>query len=382
MTVVADESFLKRLFSVGFRPLFSCMCLAGLLLIAWWVGALRGLVPMPGGTIDPLAWHGHEMLFGFVGAAVGGFLLTAVANWTARPPVSGGWLFALVLCWLGARLIVGADIGLAPGLAIAIDISYWLLLTILVGREVLLSGNLRNFRIVLILTVFTLLNLLFHFYPALSIRATTLLVCVLISVIGGRIIPAFTGNWLRSHRPGADLPAGFSLLDGVVIAITVLLTLCWAVMPEHKATGVVAILAGLLQLARLFRWKGHLTLAEPLLLVLHVGYSWLGIGFLLLGGAILSGAYPVSSAIHSLTVGAMAGLILAVSSRAALGHTGRTLTAGAALSIAFIVMHLAAIARIFTMLHPDLLLVSGLLWTVAIALFAVTMAPVLLGKSR
>ncbi|MDA1300202.1 MAG: NnrS family protein [Proteobacteria bacterium] len=376
------EGHIKRLFSLGFRPLFTCTCLSGLLLVVWWMGALRGLLPVPGGGADPIAWHAHEMLFGFVGSAIGGFLLTAVANWTGRPPVSGWWLFLLVLFWLGARVVVGVDLGLAPVAILVVDVSFWLLLTTLMGREVVLGKNLRNLKVVLILGLVTLLNVLFHFYPALAIRGATMLVCVLISVIGGRIIPAFTGNWLRAHRPGQGTPQMFNRFDTLVVSMTVLLAICWALMPDHTVTGVVAVLAGLLQLARLMRWQGHLTVAEPLLLVLHVGYSWLGIGFVLLGGSILTGAYPVSGAVHALTVGAMAGLILAVSSRAALGHTGRPLTAGVSLSVAFVLVHLAAIARVLTPVHADLLLVSALLWTAALLVFTIAIGPVLLGRPR
>jgi uncharacterized protein involved in response to NO len=380
LAVQDAEQYLRRLFSFGFRPLFLCMVLSALILIAWWIGFVAGYLPAPRSGSDLLSWHAHEMLFGFVGAAVGGFLLTAVANWTGRAPVQGLPLLALVTCWLAARVFAAVDMGLPTGLHIVVDISYWCLLSALMAREVIAARNYRNLKIAVILALFALLNLGYHFYPQHAIRATSLLVCILISVIGGRIIPAFTGNWLRHrHGPQQELPPAFNRFDLIVIIAMVVVAIGWTFYPAAAATGIAALVTGLLQLVRLVRWKGHLTWVEPLVLMLHVGYGWLGIGLLLMGVSILTGIYPTSAGIHGLTIGAMAGLIIAVSSRAAFGHTDRPLVSGGLLSAAFVLINLAAIARIVAAFETGLLFVSGLLWLASFLLYAIRFVPILLG---
>lgn len=384
------EVLVPRLFSYGFRPLFLCTVISAVGLIGWWTAIWYGWVPGPTSTLPRLSWHGHEMLFGFVGSAIGGFLLTAVANWTRRPPVGGLRLAMLVSTWFAARIGLAWDASLSPATLMLIDASYWVLLTAFMAQEVLSARNYRNLKIVAILAAFLMLNLLFHLdavlgyqlgSPDMSIRATIFLVCVLISVIGGRIIPAFTGNWLRQRfGPDATLPAAFNVFDGVVIAATVIAGVCYASVPASDVTGIILLLAGTLQLARLSRWQGHRTFADPLVIVLHVGYAWLGAGMLLLASGILWGAPVPSAGLHALGVGAMAGLIVAVSSRAALGHTNRPLVAGYLLSTVFVLINLAAIGRVLaSALDTSWLMTASLLWITAFLLFAFRIGPVLLG---
>lgn len=384
------EAFVSRLFSYGFRPLFLCMIVAALVLIPWWVAVMKGAAPPPSGDVSLLAWHGHEMLFGFVGAAIGGFLLTAVSNWTGRPPVSGAPLAVLMACWLAARVVAFERFGLPPLAVMLIEAAYFALLTILMGREVWLGQNLRNMKIVGILAAFTLLNLLFHvgavFETAwrpeeIAIRGAFLLVCILITVIAGRIIPAFTGNWLR-RRYGSDtsVPPGFGNVDLLVVVATVLTAFAWALWPASTVTGCLALATGCLHVLRVARWKPHRALPDPLLIVLHVGYAWLGVGLALLGLGILLPHVPPSAGIHAIGVGAMATLILAVASRAALGHTNRPLIAGPLLSMAYLAVNAAAIVRVLvSLVGMDLLVVAGALWVLAFALFSIRFAPVLLG---
>lgn len=387
------EVHLSRLFSYGFRPLFLCTCAGALFFIGWWIGIVQGFLPPPDSPISALAWHGHEMLFGFVGSAIGGFLLTAVANWTRRPPVQGVALAILLASWLSARVVITYDLGLSAAMVMIIDAGYWILLTLLMGREVLAARNYRNLRIVAILAVFTLLNFIFHFDRVFGFelgseqaatRATMILVCVLISVIGGRIIPAFTGNWLRMrHGPGTKMPAAFGVVDQAAIGLTIATGLAWTLFPLHLASGLLALLTGIVQLVRMARWMPHLTWPDPLVVVLHVGYAWLGIGLLLLGFSILGAAIPVSSGLHALGVGAMAGLILAVSSRAAMGHTNRPLKAGSMLSIVFLLINLAALARVIASITgTDLLSIAAILWILAFLVFGIRLGPILLGPAK
>lgn len=209
------------------------------------------------------------------------------------------------------------------------------------------------------------------------------MVCILISVVGGRIISAFTSNWLRAQPgPQTEVAPGFNRFDQVVILSTVVLAVSWTLFPNHIVTGILAMATGLLQMARVSRWKGHLTLSEPLLLALHVAYGWLGVGFVLLAFNNLTGDF-LSAGMHALSIGAMSGLILAVSSRAAPGHTNRPLVAGYALSSVFLLINAAAVARVFAAIaDPGLVRVSAIIWVLAFLLFAFRFVPVLFGPAK
>ena len=387
-----SEGLVARLFSYGFRPLFLCTVLSALMVIGWWIAFIEGILPPPNSFLHPVAWHSHEMVFGFAGSAIGGFLLTAVANWTKRPPVHGFQLGTLVVCWILARIVVAYDLGLNPIALMVIDSSYFILLTLLMGREVIVAGNQRNLVIVGILLVFTLLNVTFHLdgiwdlqidTQQFSIRAMLIVVCIMMSVIGGRIIPAFTGNWLRkTYGMDTPLPVPQNRFDTIVIGATICLAVTWMALPGHWLTGCVAVTAGVLQLLRQLRWQPLRTFKDPLVVVLHVGYAWIGFGFLLLGVGILTAGIPASAGIHSIGIGAMAGLILAVSSRAALGHTNRPLRAGVLASAAFLLINLAALVRVVASIFGlDLLVPAAILWLLAFGLFSLRYAPILIGPS-
>lgn len=374
--------------SNGFRPLFTLAALQALLTLAAWLAFWNGWVKPPETMLSSVLWHGHEMLFGFVGAAIGGFLLAAVANWTGRKPVSGLPLLLLALSWLLARTVAFGG-GNWPDLFNALGaVSYWLLLAILFGRELVLAGNRRNLKVLVIISMFALLSLAFHLHwlAALDVLHFTLvLVLMLLTLIGGRIIPAFTRNWLnREMAEGARMPAAFGPVDVVSAVLTPLAGVVWVFWPQNSVTVTLLLLAGAVQLFRLTRWYGWQVRAEPLLLVLHVGYAWLGGGLLLLAGAS-AGAWASSAGLHALTVGGMGGMIMAVASRAALGHTGRPLVAGPVLVLAFVLLHLAALVRVLAALWPSammmLILASALLWLLAFGLFAWRYLPILLGPS-
>lgn len=378
------------IFSYGFRPLFLCATLIALIFVPWWIAIFLGAATYYG-PIDPISWHGHEMIFGFAGAAIGGFLLTAVPNWTSRPPISGLPLGIIVTSWLLARIVFSIDVGLnATGLA-AIDTLYWIALTGFIGREIVTTRNHRNLNVLAILAAFLGLTVLFHAdaifasdfdSQRLTLRAAIILTAVLITLIGGRIVPAFTGNWLRATQRGDLLPAPFGPIDRAVFATTIPLGFLWALAPLHTTTGWLALVAGTLQLIRLSRWAGHRTISEPLLFALHVGYAWLGIGFLLIGLAALTPAIGLTGGLHALGAGAMATMIMAVASRAAMGHTGRTLIAGKLLSASFITIHAAALLRVAASMDMRLISVSAALWTLAFLLFAAHVLPILFSGQR
>lgn len=374
--------------SNGFRPLFTLAALQALWALGGWLLFWNGWARPPKGMLLPVIWHGHEMLFGFVGAAIGGFLLAAVANWTGRRPVSGIPLVFLSLSWLLARMVALWGGGWPDWVNAAGTTCYWLLLAGLFGRELIRADNRRNLKVLVVVGLFALLSLAFHlqWLPQMEVLHLTLvLVLVLLTLIGGRITPAFTRNWLgRQQREAVRLPAAFGAVDMAAAVLTPVAGMAWVFRPDSLLAATLLLLAGVAQLVRLYRWYGWQTHTEPLLLVLHVSYAWLGIGLLLLAGSS-AGLWLASAGLHALTVGAMGGMIMAVASRAALGHTGRELTAGPLLVLAFVALHLAAAVRVQAALWPAsmmaLISISALLWLLAFALFAWRYLPILLGPS-
>lgn len=375
----------NTVFSYAFRPLFAFFALYGLLIIPYWVLAWTGRLPLPFITANPMLWHGHEMLFGFSSAAIAGFLLTAVASWTKRPPISHCSLLLLCALWLLARIIWCLPNPAALPIAAALDIGFDILLLALFTRELIAADNRRNLKIAAVLLLYTAVNAGMYFAlftgvsdPAQWLRAAMYLVIFLINIIGGRVIPMFTGNWLRQNLPACKQPTLFNRFDLVVVGITALFML--TALAALPMAGVLGIAAGLAQILRLLRWRGWNTTREPLLWSLHLGYAWLGVG-LLLNGVALLGVIPASAGIHALTVGTISGLILAMSSRAALGHTDRALTSHPLLTSAFVLINIAALTRVFAALFPGvtaLLFVSAVAWFVAFAAYSIRYFPILL----
>lgn len=382
------ESRFTLLFSYAFRPLFLLLVLQAVAMILFWSLWWAGLLPFAWQR-NPVYWHGHEMLNGFAGAAIGGFLLTAVANWTNRPPVAGWRLLLLCGIWLGGRFSVTL-----PSAAALFDGAYWLLLWGLMANEVIRAGNSRNYKILVLLAVLLAADLGWHYaelrQPALLrqfLWGQLWLVLVLVTVIGGRIIPAFTGNWLR--RQGAlqqpptlpaTMPAAFDRLDLLALGALVLFALCTLLPVPGLAAMTAGIAAALLHALRLARWQGHLTLSDPLVWMLHLSYAWIPVGLLLM--ALASGGYLAPSAgIHALTTGAIASMIVSVSSRAALGHTNRALVAHPLLTTSILLLSLTALLRVCASLHawPLLINLSALGWIAAFLCYGYVHVPILLG---
>jgi uncharacterized protein involved in response to NO len=370
----------------GFRPFFLAAGFWAIVAIALWMCALEGVVLAPRG-LEPLAWHRHEMIFGFAGAAVAGFALTAIPNWTGRFPVAGAPLAGLVGLWVAARLLL---LLLPPGwamLAAPFDAGLYLVLAAYAYLEVRLAKN-RNLPIALLLLLFGASDALDYACalgwtadPLLGIRAGLAILTVMISVIGGRIVPSFTRNWLVKRGIAGGLPGQPDRFDLTAIALTAASMLLWIVAPGAGITGILLIAAALLQAARLARWQGVRTIAEPLLFVLHIGYLWLIVGLLLLGLATFSTLVPESAAVHGLGVGAVGTMILAVTTRASLGHTGRELRAHRAMVFGYAMVCGAAIARIATAVGwiaflPGLRL-SAAMWILAFLLFLIVYLPIL-----
>jgi uncharacterized protein involved in response to NO len=378
------------LFSVGFRPFFFCAGLwaagtMGLWLLFLWRGHA---LPV---TWDPVTWHAHEMLFGFVVAAIAGFLLTAIPNWTGRLPLQGTPLAGLVFFWCFGRFAVATSAWIGAAAAAVLDLAFLAVLLAVVLREVFAGRNWRNLPVAGAVALLLLANILVHAgmwtgaaTQAAGFRLAVAVIVMLISLIGGRVVPSFTGNWLRKAGL-APLPAPFGAFDRLVLALSALVLAAWVVFSDAEPVAWGLGAAGLLHGVRLARWGGLRTGAEPLVWVLHLGYGWLVVGLVLLAVGSLWPALGSGAALHALTTGAMGTMTLAIMTRATLGHSGRALTADAATVAAYLLISLAAILRVGSGLSGfslEMQIGAGICWVVAFTLFVLRYGPMhLAGRS-
>lgn len=374
--------------SAGFRPFFLVAGLWAAIAMPLWLAVLYGHATLPT-AFDPVTWHGHEMLFGFAQAAIAGFLLTAVPNWTGRMPIQGWGLGALALLFVAGRVAVACSVVLGP-VAMAIDLAFPLALLAVLGREIAAGRNWRNLPMLAVLGVIATANGLTHLEAlgwaatgAVGLRLGIAIVIALIGLVGGRIIPSFTRNWL-AKRGVTTLPAPAGRFDAAAMAATIAALAAWAFAPEAWPVAPLMAIAALANLVRLARWQGHRTAAEPLVWVLHVGFLWLPIGFGLMAVASFTATLAPSAALHAFTGGAIATMILAVSTRATRGHTGRELRADGRTTVIYGLAIASAAARIAAGFSADaywpLLALAGTAWLAAFALFLLVYGPMLLGS--
>jgi uncharacterized protein involved in response to NO len=375
--------------SYGFRPFFLAGALWAAVAVALWLPMLSGQLQLPS-AFSPVEWHVHELIYGYVPAIIAGFLLTAVPNWTGRLPVTGTPLLVLFMIWLIGRLAVLCSLWVGPWLAAVIDLSFLGALGVVIAREVLAGNSIRNVKIVIVLVLLFAGNAAFHFEAlfgtggAFGTRIGISAAILLVMIVGGRIIPSFTRNWLVKKTDGR-LPSPFDSIDVGIICISAAALASWIIMPGHVATAVLSLLAAMLNVIRLGRWAGERTFAEPLVLILHAAYAFVAVGFLLLALSIwLSNVVAPSGALHSWTVGVIGPMTLAVMTRVSLGHTGQALTATASIQFIYCSAFLSACARIaaaFDILREQMLYLSATFWVLAFFGFVVAFAPLLL-RSR
>lgn len=366
----------------AFRPFFLLNGLFAMAVMAVWVMALHGIevAPLPANT---MLWHGHEMIVGFAGAAIAGFMLTAVATWTGRPPVQGPLLGWLVFAWLAGRLAMVLS-GSLPSIVVgAIDLSFPFLLCGIASREVIAARNVRNIPIALITGLFALLNLLYHLgAERMALYFLIHLVLVLITIIGGRIIPNFTANWLNA-RGQIELPATGGAIDPIAILCTIAVGVAASLSMPAWIVGILAFAAALAHAVRLGRWRGLSTTSEPMLFVLHVAYLWLPVGYGLMGLAAFGILFPPTAALHALTMGGVAGMVLAVTTRVALAHTGRALHAARLTVIAYGIFMVSVVIRTLSPLtsagYLEMIDLAATGWIVVFGLFVWVYWPVLTG---
>ncbi len=378
------------LFSYGFRPFF---LLAGLWAIVPMVTLLwsLGIQSWPGDAIPLFRWHAHELIFGFVSAAIAGFLLTAVPSWTGQPAVSGPRLTALVAIWAAERIIVSPLIELPAAVALPLEVTFLPALGLALAVPLLRARKTANVVFLFFLGLLFAADLIFHMQlhgltgslPFDSLRAALNVVLLMVVTIGGRIIPAFTRNALQQLGRPAETAAP-SWLNAAAIGTVALIIVADLIDQDSLLSGLLAALAALLLLARLAHWQGHRTLDVPLLWVLHLGYGWIVIGLALKALWLLAANYWAVNWMHALNSGAFATMILAVTTRAALGHTGRALEAPRVIAVAYLLVSVAAATRVWGPVALPAYLwettyVAGGLWVTGFALYVAVYCPILLG---
>jgi uncharacterized protein involved in response to NO len=365
------------LFSYGFRPFFLLGAIYAGFAILLWLAIFSG-----GATLEtaftPRDWHIHEMLYGYLPAVVTGFVLTAIPNWTGRLPLQGTPLLMLVLIWGAGRLAISVSVWTGWLLAAFIDCGFLLAVALAAAREIAVGRNWKNLKVLIALGLLLAGNVTFHIEAHLygmadyGVRLGIAGAIMLIMLIGGRIVPSFTRNWLARENPGR-LPVQFGTFDAASLAVSAGALLAWIAAPQWPPTGAALIAAGVLQTVRLARWAGYRTWRDRLVLILHLAYAFIPVGFILTGLSALT-AVPVSAGIHAWMAGAVGAMTLAVMSRASLGHTGRALLASPATQGIYLLVITGALARVASALWPEwgmgLIHFAGLCWAAAFLGFA------------
>jgi uncharacterized protein involved in response to NO len=375
-------------FSYGFRPFFFGAALFAGIAVQAWIFVLGGIFDL-NFLYPPREWHVHEMVFGFLPCVIAGFLLTAIPNWTDRPPLRGLPLMLLFSLWLAGRISMACPL-FSGSVAAIVDSSFLVALAGVVWREIIAGQVWNRAPIGIVISLYAIANIVFHVLALgntetdLAARMALALLMILLALIGGKNTPGLTEDFFEeAGRRTQALP--FSRFDGVSILFVVIAAMAWIVQPQHLVTGWLLVTAGLANVIRLSRWHGWMTWPEPLVLIIHVGYGWLGMSLLILGSSILGWGLPTSDAIHALTTGAVGSMTLAVMTRATLGHTGRQKHAGPLTVLIYLMINLGAILRLLApTIEGSTTLILGLAtigWSGAYLLFVVVYGPYLLGPS-
>jgi uncharacterized protein involved in response to NO len=372
-------------FGHGFRPFFlAALAYASVGLATWlWMRA-TGSHPLP--PLPSQLWHAHEMLFGFIAAAIAGFLLTAVPSWTGTRGIAGLPLITLTLVWVAGRLSFAAAADVPLRMIAAVELSFIPFLAALIAPPLLRARN-RNTALLGVLAVLWLVD--GFFLCAMSqgdielasraIRAGLDLVLLLITVIGGRIVPSFTGNALRQQGLAVKVRT-WPWVEGPLVAAMIMIVAIDVFAPEHPYAWGVFGLAALGHAVRLAGWQGLRTSRQPILWVLHVAYAWLPIGLTLRAFFAFNGSSWAAEWLHALTMGASGMMVVAVMTRASLGHTGRPLQVTRAVAIAYAALACAVLVRTFgpiAMEREASIRTSGMLWLSAFLVLLIVYFPAL-----
>lgn len=376
------SAFGHPVLALGFRPFFLLAGLFATLVMPVWLLVFTGHLTLPT-QVWRNAWHAHEMLFGFAGAVLAGFLFTAARNWTSLPTPSGAPLAALAALWVAGRVAILFS-GTIPAPVVAlIDLAFVPATALAIAIPIVRAKSWRNLGFVPLLLLLFVANLLFHFGPpAWSSRALRVAVDVIVLVIvvmGGRVIPSFTASGL-----GIEVKRS-RLLDWASLIVTAVATLLEVVPVAPSVGGAALVAAGVLNGLRMVGWRSLATWKSPILWVLHLGYAWVAVGLCLSGIAAFVPGWMPNAPTHALAVGAIGMLILGMTARVSLGHTGRMLVVARPVAVAFGLLLLAAVVRslgplVLPSAYVPELVVSGVLWTAAFGIFTLVYAPILTSR--
>jgi uncharacterized protein involved in response to NO len=379
------------LLSYGFRPFFLGAAIWACAAMLLWIGMLAGAWNLAA-AYGAVAWHSHELLFGYVPAVMTGFLLTAIPNWTGRLPLQGRPLLALLLLWITGRaaMLITDHIGTVT--AMAVDGSYLPVLALVILREIVSGRNWRNLKVALLVTLIGIANIAFHYEtiwhgaPDYGMRLAIAGIVALIMLVGGRITPSFTNNWL-ARRGSGKLPAPLGRLDFVSLALAGIALASWVAAPHWPGTGIALLVGAIAQAVRLSRWAGERTWREPIVFILHLGYAFVPLGAAALGISILwPSVMTQTGALHAWTTGAIGVMTLAVMTRATRGHTGHSIVSSPATAAIYGAILIAAFARVVAPVLPaayfEILCISAAGWLVAFFGFIVAYGPMLVQARR
>ena len=386
-------SRLSVFFSEGFRPFFFAAGLYAIFSVLVWLFWLAepfpgwDVIALPFGMI-PNHWHAHEMIFGYASAAVAGFLLTAVPNWTGTQGARHLFVTLASLVWLAGRIAIWFSGSINEMLVAVIDLAFLPILIVKIGSQLLKRPKPQNMLFVVLLSMIWVGNVMVHLEwmgvtsdsAEVGLRAGLMGLASMIAILGGRVTPGFTRNAMkRAGAPETSWPVTPEWLNKTTIAGALLLPFFVVLPIPQSVTGALALLAGLVQLARLWHWSTHWTLDKPILLSLHFGMAMLGIGLGLWGLSLLGWGSEVA-ALHVVGIGAVGGMTLAVMSRAILGHTGRPLVASGPVALGYLLIALSTFSRwagseLSGDWHFPMLLLSGGLWIAAFLLYSLSIWP-------
>lgn len=372
------------IFSYGFRPFFLGGALWAIVAMVLWIAALSGFIDL-GGDYGAPNWHAHEMLFGFASAVLAGFLLTAVPNWTGRLPVSGKPLVWLFVLWCAGRLflLVPGTVGVVT--AAAVDGLFLPALLAICAREVIAGRKWKDLKVLGGLLALSVANIVFHVaaiggdHSQIATRLAVSAYTVLVIIVGGRIVPSFTRNWLNRFGR-TDFPVPYNGFDTAAILTGIAALAVWTIEPESIVAVPTALLAAFMHAVRLIRWRGWTTWPEQVLVVLHVAYAFIPAGFITIALAALD-VMDTRSVLHVFTVGVIGCMMLAVMTRASLGHTGRKLAASRVTIAAYVALIACALLRPAAEFFPGAMMhlyaCSAIFWIVGFGLFCVEYGPIL-----
>lgn len=370
-------------FNLGFRPFFLLSGAFAIILIALWIPVFTGGRALST-YYGQIGWHSHEMIFGYTVGVIAGFLLTSVRNWTGRSTATGGFLATLVTLWLLGRILPFFAATMPAWSISVVDLAFLPALTASIGVPLVRHGEKRNLLFLPLILGLFFANLLVHLellgvVPGVAHHGIFLglyLIILLIVIIGGRVVPFFTERAL----PGVVIKRR-PLLEWLAPLTVIAYLLAELLFPNSEVAGALAGLAAIINGIRVVSWYSHRYWQAPLLWVLHLGYGWIVVGFLLKAAASL-GLVAAQFTIHAFTVGGIGVLTIGMMARVSLGHTARPLKVTSSIAVAFALLNIAAVLRgllpsIFPLWFSQLVILSGMLWIAAFLIFVIVYAPIL-----